>query len=751
MLFSSRFISGPLETDDFIKDVSAPYMRRSISIDKIPYTAAITITALGFYRLFLNGKEITRSHLAPYVTNPNEIIFYDTYDIKDLLCVGKNTFAFFLGNGFQNNYGGFIWMFHEAPFRSAPKLAFAIEFETDGELTVIEADENVLWHPSPLLKNDLRVGVKYDARLETDGWFLTDFDDTSWLPSTPVLPNSGKPELSYAKPIAVTKEVAPVSIYKEGDAYIYDFGRNYSGLTRLSVKGERGQKITIHHGETLIDGKFDQENLLFTKTSKKAIGKPAFTQRVEYILRGEGQETYVPDFTFFGFRYAKVEGITDEQATPELLTYLEMSTDLKERGGFSSSSDVINTLEEMSRRATLSNFFHYPMDCPHREKNGWTGDAALSAEHTMLRFDAENNYKTWIMQICASQNSEGAIPGIVPTSGYGFAWGNGPAWDRVLIELPYVVYKLRGDLSIAKYATTTIMKYFAYLRGRRNEDGLLAIGLGDWVAPSKDFMPPLVFTDSTVTYDMLKKAEVMFSALNLTLEADYVRAFASEMRAAIRDHLLDREGMIFAGGSQSAQAMAIYYGLCDSEDERRLAFDALLREIDRHDGHMSVGILGHKAIFRVLAQYGYCDLALNMITREDAPSYGIMIKEGYTCLSECITGKLQSLNHHMWGDISAFFIDSIAGIKANPTATDTKHVDISPCFPESLNHSRGFYTSPYGRIDSFWERCADKIRLTVGVPSEMHGEICLPDGYAFEDGTSSRPIKPGTFTVIRKS
>ena len=750
MIYSKKFIYGTDEPEDYTREVCAPYMRKNLVFDKLPDTATITLTALGFYKLYVNGREITRTHLAPYVTNPNEIILYDTYDIRDMLTVGRNTVAFHLGNGFQNNYGGFIWLFDKAPFLSSPRLAFAIEYECDGEKNVIEADESVLWYPSALVQNDLRVGVKYDARLECEGWNMPDFNDSGWAHASYTLPYGGEPVLSEATPIAVTKERSAVSIWREGDAFIYDFGTNYAGLTRLTISGTPGQTVTIHHGEVLIDGRFDQDNILFTHTNKKAIGKPAYTQRTVYILKGEGEESYTPDFTFYGFRYAKVEGITEQQATDKLLTYLEMSTDLKERGGFSSSDERLNRLEEMSKRATLSNFFHFPMDCPHREKNGWTGDAALSAEQTMLRFDPEKNYKTWLKQICASQNNAGALPGIVPTATWGFEWGNGPAWDRVLVELPYLIYKLRGDLEPARSSVSTMMKYFAYLRSRRDERGLLAIGLGDWLAPKNEYMPALAFTDSTVTYDMLIKAGKLFSALGLKLESEYANGFARELRCAIREHLFDKETMRFAGGEESAQAMAIYYGLCDGDEETDGVFSELLREIERRDGKMTVGILGHKALFRVLADHGYVDLALSMITREDGPSYGVMLREGYSCLSECITGKLQSLNHHVWSDISAFFLQSISGILPNPTADDLAHADIRPHFPASLDRARGYYTSPFGRIDTYWERRGEVIRLTVGFPSDMHGTLYLSDGYTFEDGTTERAIKPGTVTLIRR-
>ena len=749
MLFSKSFISSGSEYSDYDREVAAPYLRKNLVFDKLPDKVSITVTGLGFYKIYVNGEDITRTHLAPYVSNPNNFIAYDTYCISEYLKVGKNTIAFLLGNGLQNNYGGFIWLFQKAPFRSSPRLAFAIECETDGQKTVIEADETVLTHTSPLVANDFRVGVRYDARLEIPGWTLPEFDDSGWMPAIPVMPYGGEAFLSEVKPIAVTAERKPVAIWREGDAFIYDFGINDTGLTKIRIKGTRGQKITVHHGEYLAGGKFDQENILFTKTNKKAIGMPAYTQRTEYILKGEGIEEYTPDFTFYGFRYAKVEGITEQQATEELLTYLVMSTALKERGGFSSSDKTLNALEEMSRRSTLSNFIHYPLDCPHREKNGWTGDAVISAEQTMLRFDPEYNYKTWLQSLACDQDSKGAVPCINPTSGWGYEWGSGPAWDRVIVELPYQEYVLRGQLTLARTVAGTMLKYFEYLRTRVNERGLIAFGLGDWLAPDESIMPSLEFTDTLVSSDMLRKASLLFRAMGRSAEADFTLDFSRELRSAIRERLLDKAAMRFDNGGESAQALAIYHGLCDSEDERKMAFDVLLREIKSRDSFMTVGILGQKGLFRVLAEGGEIDLALYMITRPEAPSYGSMIRNGCTCIAECITDKVQSLNHHIWCDFSAFLITHIAGIRLNPNENNVMELLIAPTFPTSMSHARGYHRAPAGRIDVYWERRDEKIILTLGMPTEMSAKIILPEGYSFEDGTSERAGRPGSFTVIK--
>lgn len=733
MILSTKFVSATLERSTVKKNIPAPYMRRDFIIENAPEAAEITVSALGFYELYVNGKRLTKGLLSPYISNPDELICYDTYDITEYLVRGENTVAFLLGCGMQNCFGGFVWDFQDARFSSAPKLAFALEMKVDGEEMLIEADEAVLCHPSPLYFNDLRMGEKYDARREIPNWSLPCCDLAEWTPAIPVRCDAGDTLLAYCKPIVAREELKAVSIWEEDGGFVYDFGFNQSGLTRLTVNGKYGQHITVDHCERLSDGKFSQSNLVFV--NPKSVGMPKYTQRTEYICSGAGEESYTPRFTYYGFRYAKVTGITREQATPELLTYVVMNTELTSRGDFSCSDPTLTTLQEMTRRSTLSNFFHFPNDCPHREKNGWTADAALSAEQTIMNFDPEGNYAMWMEHIVRAMDSRGALPGIVPTGGWGFHWGNGPAWDSVLIYLPYFTALLRDDLRSAKIASGAILRYFHYLRGRCDEQGLIAIGLGDWVPPDKSLMPPLVFTDSVITYDLARKAAYLYRRLGMELEACYCDGFAEEMLSAIREHLIeDKDTMRFIGGSQSAEAMAIYYGICINEDEKRRALDTLVREIHRRDDFMTTGVLGGRVIFRVLCDYGYEDLAVKMIARPESPSYGAMIKNGETTLTEHIACRDSSHNHHFWGDISALMIEYFGGIRINPEKRGADTALIAPVFPSALDSAKAHHNSVCGRIATSWHREGDKVVLALEIPCGMDARITAPVGYALEGG-----------------
>ena len=744
MIFSTKFVSATKEKSTTKKNVPAPYMRRDIILDRIPEKAEITVCGLGFYELFVNGRRITKGHLSPYIVNPDQVLPYDTYDITDMLVYGENTFAFLLGNGMQNAFGGFIWEFQKARFNSAPKLAFAIEMTTEGKKSVIEADEKVFCHPSPLYFDDLRMGEKYDARREIPNWNISGCDLSDWTAAIPVQTDCGECMLSINKPIVAAYELKPVSITKEDDGYLYDFGYNCVGLTRLSVNGNYGQHIRIDHGEFILDGKFSQKNIVFTQPNQK--GEPKYTQRTEYICHGGEPETYLPTFTYYGFRYAKVTGITKEQATPDLLTYVVMNTDLGDRGNFKCSNETLNLLQEMTRRSTLGNFQHFPNDCPHREKNGWTADAALSAEQTIMNFEPEDNYLMWEKCLCRAMDQRGALPGIVPTGGWGFRWGNGPAWDSVLIYLPYFTALLRDDLRSAREASGAMLRYFHYLRTRLDARGLLEIGLGDWCPAYPDYKTPLIFTDSTIAYDLANKAAYLYDRLGKTLEAEYCRGFAREMRAAIREHLLeDRDTMRFISGHQSVQAMAIFYGLCDNEDEKQKALSVLLDEIHGKDDHMGVGVLGGRVIFRVLCDFGYHDLALKMITRYDEPSYGFMVADGLTTLAENVRRKPDSLNHHFWGDISALMIEYFAGIRINPDKKGADTVAIAPVFPTDMSFAEAYHNSVKGMIKTRWDRRdGGEIELLLTIPDTVMGEVIAPEGYTV-DGVEAKKAKSGNY------
>ena len=745
MSLLTKFVQATLTYNTLDNSVPAYYFRRSVSVtEETP--AVLRVAVCGFYELFLNGNKITRGFLSPYISNPDDIVYYDEYAIT--LIPGENVLGFILGNGFQNNPGGYIWDFDKASFRSAPKLALTLETE-DGRL-IAASGEDIRVAPSHIVSDDYRFGEHCDARKAITGWNLPGFDDSAWDSAIPVSAPTGELRRADVDPIVKEREIVPVSITKSGDGYIYDFGESNAGICRLRIKGQAGQKIELRHADATKDGDIRLDHVWFVRDFWER--DRHIVHLDTYICSGEGTEIYEPSFTYHGFRYVRVDGITEEQATPDLLTYLVYHTDLGDRGDFSCSDAIANKIQEITRRSILSNFHHFPTDCPQREKNGWTADAALSCEAALLNFAPERNYREWQRNICKAQSDAGSLPGIIPTGGWGFAWGNGPAWDSILVYLPYFTYVYRGETDMIRESAPTFMKYLAYLRTRVDERGLLAIGLGDWCHIDIHFpVCPLVLTDSVISMDIAYKMAFLLDEIGMVEEAAYARAEGDRYRAAIRTHLIDAETLVAHGACQTAQAMCLFYGVFE-KDEEEVAFARLLDFIHKADDHMDLGVLGARVLFHVLDQFGYSDLAWHIITRTDYPSYGNWVVRGATTLWESFfSGKddgLPSLNHHFWGDVSAWFIKCVAGIRVNPTRKDPHTVEIRPAFIRDLDGASAYHITVDGKVSVSWSREADGIRLTVDAPTDLHTYVRLSGGHAFEDGSDVCWVEAGK-TVFR--
>ncbi len=754
MYFSKKFVSATTERTTLTKNVPAPYLRRDFTLrdHDVIKKAEITVCGLGFYRLFVNGTEITRGHLSPYIVNPDHNMYYDNYDILPYIKYGYNTIAFILGNGIQNGFDGAVWHFDRMPSVSAPKLAFALEltYNDEEKPRLIEADEQVLTHPSPIYFDGLRMGEKYDSRLENPLWNLPGCDLSDWTPAIPAALDAGIPMLADCHPIVKVKELRAVNIFKDGDSYVYDFGQNLTGLTRLNISGEWGQHINIDHSERpMEDGKF-----------MKLTSRWDWCYQVtDFICNGTKNQTYAPSFTYYGFRYAKVTGITEEQATKDLLVFDVMNTELTRRTDFKCSDPIINQIYDCALNSTTSNFIHFPNDCPHREKNGWTGDAALSALHTMLNFDPEDNYTAWLRSIVLAMKPNGAVPGIVPNGDWSIYTEarpgntyNGPAWDNVLVALPYYMAVLRDDLRGAEIVAPALIRYLMYINTRLNERGLVDIGLWDYVnIRYKATDVPCELTDSIFVYDFAVKSAYLYRRLGMENEALYCDRYAKDFRKKIRKHLItDKKTMTFDVGDQTSQSFALYFGLCDNEDERQRAFNTLLERVHADDDKISHGVLGGRVFYRVMLDFGQYDLIHKMIVREDGPSYGYKMRRGMTTLPESLSFREEgSLNHHFWGDISAVFVEYYGGIRTNKDTEDSHSIHISPIFPSEISFAEAEANLNAGLVKTRWDRLADgTVELKLELPKGATAEITAPIGYLVK-GKQSLNGKSGKYTFTK--
>ena len=751
MDFSTKFVCEDTKYSTYEKNVHAPLFRKSFMITKEIDSAGILICGLGFYDLFINGQKITKGYLAPYISNSDHILYYDQYDIKKYIRQGENVIGIMLGDGYQVGKTS-TWDFKDNITNSPPLLALTAQFICGDEILSFESDDFVC-KKGPIIFNDLRSGVFYDARLEEKGWNAPGFKEINWhKPISGIYKPRGYAKLCEAEPIKVYREIKPKSIIKgelepykpstqlknflaeispfetcadTNCGYIYDFGENNSGIFRLKIRGVRGQKISLQCSEQLIDGK---------KLCYNNIGfyPDGFSQRDIYYLKGDDEEIFEPMFTYHGFRYVYVSGITEKQATEDLLTYLVMSSDLEERGSFECSDETANTIYQMGRRSDMSNFFYFPTDCPQREKNGWTGDASVSAEHMIMTIGVENSWREWLNNIRAAQREDGVLPGIIPTDKWSYEFCNGPAWDSVLFNLPYYAYKYRGETRIIEENASAMFRYLEYISRRRNERGIVAIGLGDWLPvvrrEGKQSDAELGFTDSVMVLDMCRKSTEMFEKINLPLHMKFAKKLGQEILASIRSEYIDVDTFVVRNRCQTSQAMAIYYNVFE-EDEMHRAFDVLMDIIKEDNESITSGLLGLRVIFHVLAQFGKADIAYKMITKKEYPSYGYWAEKGETTFLEKFKDYddyfPNSKNHHYLGDVVNWFMSCPGGIKVQ----NSNEVIIKPSFIKSLEWCKTVHKLLGGSVEVFWKRTENGIELNVSATEKIHYKVELESNH----------------------
>lgn len=363
------------------------------------------------------------------------------------------------------------------------------------------------------------------------------------------------------------------------------------------------------------------------------------------------------------------------------------------------------TIHSATRWATLSNYHSIPTDCPHREQNGWTGDAQLSAEQALMNFDMVAAYEKWLSDFRDVQRPSGQIPGIVPSAGWGYNWGSGPAWDSALILIPLYVWRYTKCDRILRNMWDCMERYMQYM-GSMADDYIVDFGLGDWCPPATTVPCPSVLTDTAYYYaDAMAMAE---AAEVIGKDGAAYRLLADRVRAAFRKKFL-KNGLPVPE-SQTSLACVIFQGLLDP-DEKAPAAARLAELVKENDYHIDCGILGTKYIFRALSDFGYDDVLYSIVTNPTGPSYANWILHGMTTLCEDWAMK-ESLNHHMFSEVDLWFYRSLAGIHR-----DEDELVIAPSFVEGLD----WVQANHKDVSVSWN--AEKIVVTVN----ENARLVLPD------------------------
>lgn len=707
-----------------VQQKPAPYFRKTFETTKKIKSARAYITAGGLYELSLNGEKVGNHRMDPMYTRFDRRNLYVTYDVTNQLKTGKNAIGVLLGNGWYNHQSTAVWDFEKAPWRNRPTFCLDLKITyTDGTSETIKSGKDWKTALSPIIFNSIYTAEHYDARLEQRGWNTVGFDDSKWKRVIYRSAPSGKIVAQAMHPVRNVEEITTKSIKKFNDTtYLFDLGRNISGVSKIKLNGPEGTIVRLKHTERLYtNGRADMSNIdvHYRPTDDK---DPFQTDII--ILNGKGEQSFMPLFNYKGFQYVEVSLSKPIELKKEDLVGYFMHSDVPVVGNIKASDPLIDKIYYATNNSYLSNLFGYPTDCPQREKNGWTGDAAIAIETGLYGFDGITIYEKWLADHRDEQQPNGVLPSIIPTDGWGYEWGNGPDWTSTIAIIPWNIYRFYGDSKILADNYENIRKYVNHI-DETYPTGLTTWGLGDWV-PVKS-VSPVELTSTCYYYaDVVILAK---TAKILGKTADYKKysALAVKIKNAFNAKYLNKNTGIYNTGLQTELSVPLFWGIVPDDIKWKVA-ENLAKRVEADGMHLDVGLLGTKAILNALSENGYAEIAYKVASQKTFPSWGWWIANGATTLYENwpIDAKSDiSMNHIMFGEIGAWLYKAPGGIRPDENQPGFKNVVLQPYFVAGLDSFEATHDGPFGKIISSWKRTSKGIEYKVVIPANSSATVKL--------------------------
>ncbi|MBB6731016.1 alpha-L-rhamnosidase [Cohnella zeiphila] len=735
-----------------------PLLRREFAVRPGLRSARAYVCGLGHYELRLNGAKVGERELEPGWTQYDQTCLYSVYDVSDCLTEGDNAAGILLGNGFYHVEGGRYAKFKGSFGRPKCLVQLELRYE-DGKSETIASDESWSVTEGPIAFSCIYGGEDYDARREQPGWDRPGFvEDGRWTRAAAVPAPRGTLRSQHAQPLKVMRRFEPLDVKRtKSGARLVDFGQNFSGWTEIAVAGPAGSTVTLIPGERLTDdGEPDQ----------RMSGSP---YRLSYTLKGDGEERWRPRFTYYGFRYVLIEGAAplgdgsreeakaeaepqtapaeaepqadsteaEPQATLLGIEGQMIYPDIATTGAFRCSDPMLERIHEIINRAILSNTKSVFTDCPHREKLGWLEQVHLMGPSILYNYDAESLFAKVMDDIRDAQQPNGMVPTIAPEYVvFQPPWDmfrDSVSWGAAYVLTSLELLRRCGHSGSMRKHYDGMKRYAEYVFSRL-ENGLVPHGLGDWYDVGEDGPgfaqnTPVPLVETAMLYAMLTALGEIARLQDRREDAARYAERQAELKRSFNAAYSNAESGLYAGGSQTAQAMPLALGLVEPEQRRRV-LGVLVRDIEAKGSHTTAGDIGHRFVLAALAENGRSDVIYRMTRQTDHPSYGYQLAHGATTLTEAWDGPTvgKSQNHFMLGHIEEWLYKGLAGIdpEFEPSA-GAVHIRIKPAVVGDLRYVDAHCATPAGRVAVRWERLGeDGLRLRADIPANARATVHVP-------------------------
>ena len=739
---TGKLTDGRLLPDAGTSSSSPPatLLRKEFALSGAVKRATVSVTGLGFYELTLNGQRVGDHLLAPEWTRFSKRIQYQTYDVTSLLQQGANALGAQLCGGWWSG------PLMTQPAVSAPQYCFLVRMDiekSDGTTQTVVSDGS--WQASnsgPVRRAEIYYGEIYDATKEQPGWDQAGFstNGTGWV-AAQVLPcPTGSAAAALvaqpSEPIRVEKELTPVKITQpSAGVYVFDMGQNMVGWCRLTTSAPTGTVITLRFGEALND-----DGTVYLGNLRGA------TQVNAYTWRG-GEATLEPRFTYFGFRYVQIAGLTTAPDSGTLLGRV-FHSDAPQAGTFSSSSDLLNSIMSNIEWTQRANMMSAPTDCPQRdERLGWMGDIQSFSQTAIFNRDMAGFFTKWIPDIRDSQADDGRYPDVAPhVADPNTSFSGVPGWGDAGTVVPWRMYQNYGDARVLEQHFASAKRWVDYIRSN-NANLLWRVGRGndynDWLNGDTlilsgyptgiSAIPNEVFATAFFAHSAEIVAN-MASVLGRTDDAATYGALFASIKAAFNQAYVSADGTI-SGGTQAGYALALNFNLID-ESLRPKATALLMDAIARYNAHPSTGIHATHRMMIELSKNGQHSEACRLINLRTVPSWGYMVDMGGTTIWERWDGYVKgrgfqdpgmnSFNHWAFGSVGEWAWRELAGLNPDDAQPGFKRVVIRPRTGGGFTWIKSRYQSIRGPFVSEWAQNGNTFSLHVAVPPNATATVYVP-------------------------
>lgn len=676
-----------------------PDFFKIVKINKEISCAQISVSAVGVYEARCNGEKIGNFVFAPGATSYLNRIQYQTYEL-DGLKKGDNLIEILLGTGWCR---GRINRCKEKKDLIGSVIAEIKIMYCDGTEEIIVTDDNWKSQKSNIMFSDIYDGEFFDATFSDDS-----ADEVCVIPQQTknLIPQEGE----IVKEHEILEPVKIITTPK--NEKVLDFGQNITGYISFEFEGKSGDEIQLSCAEILdSEGNFYNDNYRTAKSLMKYICK-------------DGKQSYKPIFSFFGFRYIRLDKSPD-YISPYSFKAVVVHSEIERTGWIKTGNSKVNKLFSNIIWGQKSNFLDIPTDCPQRdERFGWTGDAQVFIKTATYNFDVEKFFVKWLGDMLCDQYENGLLPSIIPA--YWSYSNGGAAWNDAITICPWQIYMSYGNEEILKSMFPAMKKYIGSICARSTHK-YLWIGnenhFGDWLA-----------VDGSETNHGRTDVNLIASAfyahsVELVIKTGKILGEDVTEFEELHKNIVKTFKYVFQEyNTQTACALALHFGLAENPEE---VAEKLNNMVIDNGYKISTGFVGTPYIMHALSDNGYVDTAYRLLLQEEFPSWLFSVNMGATTIWEHWDGmredgtlwsaKMNSFNHYAYGSVADWMYSVVGGIK--PAEPGFKKVTVEPLTSKELGSMNVQYNSKSGTIISNWEYNGDKIYYHIEIP--VDGKIVI--------------------------